>query len=769
MNRRAHIAILGGVATVCSATTLSALFSDAGWLPHVAGVVAAVTLGGELGDSAGRRVGATLVLRAVGALTGAVFFITAVFAHPVSFLGFLPWRASLGYLRNDWHAGLVDMHDLSPKVPSHLGLTLLVVVGVAAVAFTVNMLVSRAALAGLPLLTMFVIPVALAPGGVGLLPFVLAAGGYLTLLAAEGRERAERWGRSLPARRDNVAAGYGQSGRRIGTAAVTLAVFLPLVVPGLHANRLISNGDPGFGAGPGGTRSTALSPLAEIKGRLTTQARSEYFTYTSNAGPQYTRIVVDDRFDGTQFLNSGMETPQRAAGLQVQPHGLSPDIATSPVQLTITMKSLREQYLPVPIPLSSVGDVPDRWRYDDKTDTIFAAHADTAGLSYTTSALELKPTAAQLRTADAVTDDPYFARYLELPGGLDTELQVLGTAAQTVTASGASAYDKAKLLEKWFSRTGGFVYDEQGPTGLEQNALTEFLQDKHGYCVQFASSMAVMARLLGVPARVDVGFTGGTQKSAGVYSVASTDSHAWPELYFQGVGWVRFEPTPATGTVTAPDPIDKPSVAAHPGQAAATPFHFPSAGTVLTRSSHFSWGLPVKLALALAVLVLLALPALAARWRRRRVWAKAGSDDAARAHAAWRQVLISAENLGHRFDPGLSIRGTARALEARADMSKIARTSLQTIAHAEELSRYARTGPLHEPDLEATAGVVVDALSAAASRPARVRSIVLPRETLRSWRDGVGAAVRAAFEAGDRLSLRASRLFSRSAADPARP
>ncbi|MDQ1701968.1 MAG: hypothetical protein QOF57_1220 [Frankiaceae bacterium] len=767
MNRRAHIAVLGGVATACASTTLSALFADPGWMPHVIGVIAAVTLGGELGAQAGRRLGATLALRAVGGITGAVLFIAAVFAHPVSFLGFLPWRASLGYVSNDWRAGTADMHDLSPKVPSHLGLTLFVVVGVGAVAFAVNMLVSRAALAGLPLLTMFVVPVALAPGGVGLLPFVLAAGSYLVLLAAEGRERAERWGRTLPARRDNVAAGYGQAGRRIGTAAVALAVFLPLVVPGLHANRLITNGSPGFGSGPGGTLSTALSPLAEIKGRLTVQARSEYFTYTSTSGPQYTRIVVDDYFDGSQFLNSGMQSPQRATGLQVAPHGLSAAVARQPVKLQITMKNLREQYLPVPIPLSAVGNVPDKWRYDDKTDTIFSAHSDTTGLSYTAEALDLKPTADQLRSAAPVVPDPYFEPYLQFPSGLDAEFAVLDAAAQKVTASGASAYDKAKLLEKWFSTSGGFVYDTQGPTGLEQNALTEFLQKKHGYCVQFASTMALMARLLGIPSRVDVGFTGGTLKSPGVYSVSSTDSHAWPELYFEGVGWIRFEPTPSTGTVTPPSPVDIPAGAPHPEPFIPTPFHAVPQ-TYVAPTGPFAWGLLVKASLAVGVLILLAVPSLAARWRRRRSWALAGNDASARAHAAWREVLVAAENLGHRFEPGLSIRGTAAVLAERADMSRISRSSLQTIAQAEELSRYSRTGPLHDSELESTARVVVDSLVGAARRLPRVRSIVLPPETLRIWRVGVGSATASAFEFVDRVIARVTGIFTRGVPGAAR-
>ena len=756
MNRRSHIAILGAVATALASSTLSALFADAGWIPHVVGVIASVTLGGELGAAVGRRFGAALALRAVGALTGAVFFICAVFAHPASPLGFIPTHRSWGWLANDWHAGISDMRDLSPKVPTHLGLTLFAVTGVAAVAFAVNMMVSHAALAGLPLLTLFVVPVALAPGGVGLLPFVLAAVGYLVLLAAEGRERAERWGRSMPSRRSNVAAGYGQSGRRIGVTAVALAVFLPLVVPGLHADRLISNGDVGIGTGPNGVAANSLSPLAKIKGRLTTQARSDYFTYTSSDGkPQYTRIVVDDLFDGTQFLNSGMDSAQRAANLKVDPHGLSRDVARQPVQVTITMKNLREKFLPVPIPLASVTGIPDKWRFDNKTDTIFAAHADTSGLVYTAESVDIAPTADQLRASQPTPlSDPYFSRYLALPVGLDKELGILAANASRVTDAAPTAYAKAKLLEKWFSSSGGFVYDTQGPTGLEQNALTEFLQNKHGYCVQFASSMALMARLLHIPSRVDVGFTGGTARGSGTFVVASTDSHAWPELYFDGIGWVRFEPTPATGTVApsgafvTTDPFVRPT--AFPGPQATTLLH-PETGYVAP-SGPIKWGPIVQTTLVIIFVLLLGLPALASRWRRRRAWAKAGTDPRARAHAAWREVLVTAENVGHRFDPGMSIRGKEAALAERAELSRIAQGSLATLARAEEYALYAKSAPPGDPDIDASARIVTDSLLSAASRMRRVQAMVVPPETLRVWRSGVGGALTSTFEAVDRLS-----------------
>src|SRR5690606_36499419 len=80
---------------------------------------------------------------------------------------------------------------------------------------------------------------------------------------------------------------------------------------------------------------------------------------------------------------------------------------------------------------------------------------------------------------------------------------------------------------------------------------------RRGDCEQFAASMALMARIIGIPSRVAMGYTPGSEVRPGEWVVRSRDAHAWPELYFQGTGWVRFEPTPAgvAGQGTADTPL----------------------------------------------------------------------------------------------------------------------------------------------------------------------------------------------------------------------
>ena len=98
-----------------------------------------------------------------------------------------------------------------------------------------------------------------------------------------------------------------------------------------------------------------------------------------------------------------------------------------------------------------------------------------------------------------------------------------------------------------------FTYSTEPLPGSGYRALENFLlRDRRGYCEQFAASMAMMAREVGIPSRVAVGFLPGERVEDNTWEVSIRDMHAWPELYFAGYGWVRFEPTPASVTGTAP-------------------------------------------------------------------------------------------------------------------------------------------------------------------------------------------------------------------------
>jgi hypothetical protein len=122
--------------------------------------------------------------------------------------------------------------------------------------------------------------------------------------------------------------------------------------------------------------------------------------------------------------------------------------------------------------------------------------------------------------------------------------------ARRVSRNASSPYEAVLAIESWFRRTGGFRYEEQPARPFRRPPLVEFVTEtKAGYCQHFAGAMALMLRLLGIPARVAVGFTSG-ELDGRTWTVTDHDAHAWVEVWFPRHGWVPFDPTPGRGTLS---------------------------------------------------------------------------------------------------------------------------------------------------------------------------------------------------------------------------
>ena len=131
--------------------------------------------------------------------------------------------------------------------------------------------------------------------------------------------------------------------------------------------------------------------------------------------------------------------------------------------------------------------------------------------------------------------------YLELPEDFPPDVREL---ARQQTANANGPYQQALALQDYLRNN--YTYDEAAPAGHSDDHLRYFLfRSKIGYCEQFAGSFAAMARSIGLPARVAVGFTPGAYDEAfDVFHVTTKEAHAWPEVHINGLGWVAFEPTP---------------------------------------------------------------------------------------------------------------------------------------------------------------------------------------------------------------------------------
>ncbi|HVE98065.1 MAG TPA: transglutaminaseTgpA domain-containing protein [Mycobacteriales bacterium] len=147
---------------------------------------------------------------------------------------------------------------------------------------------------------------------------------------------------------------------------------------------------------------------------------------------------------------------------------------------------------------------------------------------------------AALRAAPPVRVDR-FTPYLALPDALPERVRSL---AAEVTAGAATDYDRVRLLESYLRRTFTYRLDSPVPPA-GRDAVDHFLfEAREGFCEQFAAALAVMARSLGIPARVAAGYVPGRYNPfTGYYSVRGTDAHAWVEVYHEGLGWYSYDPT----------------------------------------------------------------------------------------------------------------------------------------------------------------------------------------------------------------------------------
>ncbi|WP_228926817.1 DUF3488 and transglutaminase-like domain-containing protein [Streptomyces sp. DH7] len=769
MSGRARLALCAYAATLLAAGALIPLVEGAGWL-----VQAAVLLGVQSGVGAlARRVPLARTLTIAVQTLVTLLLLTLVFVRDHALFGVLPGPEALMRLGELLVAGGEDVGTYAIPAPMTDGIKLMVVGGVVLIGLAVDALAvtfRSAAPAGLPLLALYSVAAGLSDGGASWLWFLLAASGYLLLLLAEGRDRLSQWGRVFGGAARNAGgladglAGVGggpspvRTGRRIGVLALGIALVAPLALPALDSGLLGGEG-PGNGRGSGGGTISAVNPLVSLQNNLNQPDNREVMTYRSNIeNPQslYLRILALDEFNGSEWRSSTRrltDVPDRLP----QPTGLGRDVSVTEVRTNISAsRSYQQTYLPLPYPASEVR-VGGRWRYEPEGRTLVGDDGQTTrGAQYEVGSLVVEPTADQLAAAGSPPEE-LVREYTQVPGSLPG---VVAETAEKVTEGASNAYERAVKLQDWFASDGGFTYDTTVTSGTGSSAIARFLRDREGFCIHFSFSMAAMARTLGIPARVAVGFTPGTMKADGAISVGLRDAHAWPELYFEGVGWTRFEPTPSRGSTpswTRPEvPTDSASDAAQPSagtsaepsaapsaedscppqlrqEAGCGPSQEPGAALPTDRGTPL-W--KVLLVVHAAVLLVAALVLSPLLWRLRARNRRLGSggrtpaDAAARTLAAWREISDEAWDHGIAPDESLTPRKAAARIVRLGRLDTTAAEAVHRIAGSVEQVLYA-------PEPRPAAGLAEDALTvraglrASAGRGARLRATFLPRSSVR--------------------------------------
>ncbi|HYO20639.1 MAG TPA: DUF3488 and transglutaminase-like domain-containing protein [Dermatophilaceae bacterium] len=751
-------AILAAVATLVAAWPISTLLVEPSWVGDTVLLLVVVALSGVAARSLALRGWQVLMLQ----LACLVLAASAIFGRGHLWHG-LPTFETLGLAERLVREAVSTAQTNAAPAPSTPGLVFVVGCALGLIALAVDYLaVTRRApsLAGLPLLTVFLSVVANRGSALPVAFFLATAAMWLVLVARAGGDLLRRWGSTVtvahtPAPQNPGSRGsyeYASAARTLGAIALVAAVALPAVLPkppptfiasglGRHA--------PGTTPGSGGLGfSLSLDLAADLKN----QSKAPVLEYTtSDPSPPPLRVAVGSyyRSEPGVWLPWGRPSPVLSTHPEIpDPAGLSPSVPRKPFVLSFRRNLLADPNLATPYPLIDADLAGVAWGADAQTQSIRVAQRPD---SYTTSYWQLNPTTSMLQSVPSlrVRDRYPFDLDLTLSGPY---VRTVTSLTERLTSGKPAAYDKAMAIQQYLRADGGFTYSlTLAPPAINASGkeagfdpLTNFLVTKQGYCVQFASAMVMMSRAAGIPARMALGFLPGT-KTKGVWTVLASDAHAWPELYLEGMGWTRFEPTPSRA---APPPYAIPVVA--PGTAAdgrspdnaTTPAprssprkdladspagSGPNAEVGLSPASVLQWMTrgwgPVLLGFLIALCGSLVVPA-AALWRRRR-GLHAASTTAQRVEAEWELLTSSLGDLGIAPAPSRTPRQLGAYYTREARLEGAASEALDRIIQTLERSRYALSPP-RPGGLSADARQVFRAASATCRGRDRVRAALWP-------------------------------------------
>ncbi|MFP5225379.1 MAG: transglutaminaseTgpA domain-containing protein [Actinomycetota bacterium] len=526
--------------------------------------------------------------------------------------------------------------------------------------------------------------------------FLLAG---LVLLWTDQRESVPRSldGRRLPAAISLVA---------VGVSAAVLLLIVP-AAPGYGELSLLkSRGSGGIAFNP----ITALKPTLDPR-----EPRNLFQVRTTRAG--YYKLTILDEFTGEIFKQSAVSQLARAP-LEM---GLDPiyptSVATERVGQSFQLSRLAGSWLPAQSDPIDIRTSIEGIQYEGDTGALLVLPNIPRLATYQVVSEIPRPSARALDELPVSTPDVP-RRFLELPR-VSAQLKDI---AREITRDADTPYREAVAIQNHL-RT--FTYDLQVAATHDLRTMEQFLTEvQRGYCEQFATTMAVLARIRGIPSRVVIGFGPGTPiaSSGGstTYQVTTLDAHAWPEIWIEGAGWLRFEPTPRAGFGSVPGYTRPPASAGDtPGPVptaeptadpaadpTADPIADPTADPTAPKTPTGSV-LSIPLGWVWSVLAVLAMAVVARTWIRRR---------------------------SRRFGPGGMPPGYRNFLTFCADAGLGRRRGETPWEHAERLSRVPGIDPRPLRDLAANAELLIygppgstDDLMADGARAKDAIGSVLPR------------------------------------------
>lgn len=604
----------------------------------------------------------------------------------------------------------------------------------------------------LPLVAILVMGTALGPGrGADTeakhwsLAFVVAAGAYLIYDGARRRRNKHRW------------VGTGRPAWwRIGvlfTLFAAASLTAGLFAFGAIGNRFVRVETGGVSLSRPGRTRTVASPVVSIRPRLLELSDSLMFTVQSRdaegkAVPSYWRQSALDRFDGSSWSLRSRSFTGIRSGDSLDSDGVTTSSGQA-VTGHVRIAGLTDAWLPAAYRVVRVAQVPrGHTATAEPTSGNLLLDGDTTpGLQYDVESV-LPPLTEPYPSSLAPPAD-VIAQAIELPSGVDPVVKTLAEKIiATAGATGADDFTKATVLQDFFRTNFTYTTDV---TWHGSDPLVTFLRERRGYCEQFSSAFAVMARLLGIPTRVAVGFTAGELQSDGLFHVTGKNAHAWPEVLLAGNGWVPFEPTPGrtrpSGTpvaVPVSDQLDSaPTVPAATIPATAGPT-IAILDPALSKKSHSSIpGLLRLLALLLLIVtataaIVFGLPAFVLRSRiaRQRRHLQFGLPPAAaRLEWSWHELLVTVRAVAREpivTSPTVTPNEIARIVEARLGVHRA--DALRSVAATLTAARFAPDSADFGPGQAGPQTGALDAASAdAQSLEMELRRELEGSDAVRRW------------------------------------
>jgi transglutaminase-like putative cysteine protease len=622
---------------VLGAVTLGQAYR--GWLPPV--VLSGTAVAGVVVVLAGRALRTSTLVTTLAALALLVLGTTLLLRAGDAGVGEQPWR-----LLADAVPRLVTGPRPAPAAPDLLAPSVLLTGLVAVLAGVRLGRVSRLRASGPVGAALLQVAAAALTAGTADRYGVLAAA--LVVVTVLGWGLLER-----PAATPVPGAGQRRGrARDVVVASVALAlVSVPVVVGGAVLARDDAF-DPRRVVEPPVTDVTVANPMPMLDAWARDPER-ELFTVEGAVFPLHLAVL-------TEYDGSAWAAPSAFRPLGEAEAVLPPGDRQAEVDARVTVVNLPAPWLPVsgsPASVDLAGalvDVDSGSLIDPRV---------TSGTSYSVLGLVDAPDPASAAAA-GLPDPAGVADLLATPGLPDGLRQY---AESAVEGTGAP-FARAKAVEA--AVRGTRTLDPTAPGGSSYRRLQTFLLGEEGTpgaraggSEQFATAFAVLARAVGLPTRVVVGFTPGTQDTrTGVRTVRGEDALAWPEVYFTGAGWVPFSPTPDVADLGPDVPDDSPIPSVAP-----TPAPVPSTAVTVEVTAPGDGAAGPDLApLVVAggiVLLVVAAPLVvlgALRARRRSAHRRAG------ARGSWAELLDVADLAGLRAHPGQDAREVATALDARS-------------------------------------------------------------------------------------------------------